>query len=63
MYESVPTIERAAAEILERHGPDAVPIIHGRADHAAALGDETAAEAWRVIADAAEHLVEHDASR
>jgi len=62
MYETVPTIERAAAEILERLGPDAVPIIRGRAENAAALGDEMAAEAWRAIADAAEHMVEHDAS-
>ena len=62
MYETVPTIERAAAEIIERHGPDALPIIRGRADNAAELGDEMAAEAWRAIADAAEHLVEHDAS-
>ena len=62
MYETVPTIERAAAEVLERHGPEAVPIIRGCAEKAAELGDEMAAEEWHAIADAAEYLVEHDAS-
>jgi len=54
MYETVPIIERAAAEILERHGPDAVPILRERAEKAGELGDEMAAEEWRAIADAAE---------
>ena len=62
MYETVSTIERAAVQILRRHGPDAVPIIRERAEKAAELEDEMAAEEWRAIADAAEHLVEHDAS-
>jgi hypothetical protein len=54
MYETAPTIERAAADILERHGPDAVPVLRELEKRAAVLGDEMAAEEWREIAEAAE---------
>jgi hypothetical protein len=59
MYDTVPTtIERAAAEIVDRYGPDAVPILRECAERAVELGDEMAAEEWRAIADAAEHQVQ-----
>ena len=61
MYGIVPTtLERAAAEILDRHGPDAVPILRECANRASELGDDMAAKAWRDIADAAERLVREE---
>jgi hypothetical protein len=48
MNANVPTIiERAAAEIVDRYGPDAVPILRECAERAVELGDEMAAEEWR----------------
>ena len=61
MYGTAPTIERAAAEILDRHGPEALPILRERAEKAAELGDGMAAEEWHAIADAAERLVQDHA--
>ncbi len=61
MYDSVPsTIERAATEIVDRYGSDAVPILRERAENAAALEDLMAAEEWRAIADMAEQLARED---
>ncbi len=61
MYDTAPTIDRAAAEVLERHGPHVVPVLRELAERAVGLGDEMAAEEWRGIAEAAEHLVKEDA--
>jgi hypothetical protein len=55
------TIDRAAAEVIEGHGPDAVPILRECAASAAELDDEMAATEWREIADAAERLVRQGA--
>ena len=64
MYDSVPTtIERAALDIVDRYGSDAVPILRERAENAAELGDQMAAEEWRAIADTAEHLTREDVGR
>ena len=62
MYDSVPTttIERAAADIVDRYGSEAVPILRERAENAAELGDQMAAEEWRAIADRVEHLAQKD---
>jgi hypothetical protein len=61
MYGNAPTtIERAAAEIVDRYGSDALPILRERAENAAELGDEMAAEEWRAIADTAERLARED---
>jgi hypothetical protein len=62
MYDNVPTtIECAAADIVDRYGSDAIPILRERADNAAELGDQMAAEEWRAIADTAENLTREDA--
>ena len=61
MYGTAPTIERAAAEIVDRYGPEALPILRQRAENAAELGDDMAAEEWHAIADAAERRVQDDA--
>jgi len=53
--------EQAAREIIERHGPDAVPIIRERAENATDLADEIAAKEWRDIADAAERILRETA--
>ena len=50
-------VERAAREIIDQHGPDAVPILRERAEVADGLGDPLAAETWRDIADAAERML------
>jgi hypothetical protein len=58
MYDSVPTtIERAAAEIVDRYGSDAVPILRECAESASELCDKMAADEWHQIADAAERQV------
>jgi hypothetical protein len=62
MYDSVPTtIERAAADIVDRYGSDAVPILRERAKNAAEPGDQMAADEWRAIANTAEHLAREGA--
>jgi hypothetical protein len=50
-------VDRVAGEIIERHGSDVVPILRERAEMAAEVGDELAAETWRVIVDATERRV------
>jgi len=62
MYDSVPsTIERAAADIVDRYGAEAVPILRQCAENAAELGDDMAAEEWRAIADTADYLTRDNA--
>lgn len=50
-------VEKVAREIVDRHGPDAIPIFHERAEVADMTGDQMAAETWREIADAAERIL------
>lgn len=50
-------VERAARDIVEQHGEDAVPILRERAEVADELRDPVAAKAWRDIADAAERIL------
>jgi hypothetical protein len=50
-------VEKAAREIVDRHGADALPILRERAELAEELQDELAAKAWRDIAKAAERML------
>jgi hypothetical protein len=49
----VPTIEEAADEFIEDFGEQAVEVLQSRAEAAAELHDDVAAETWRKSADAA----------
>ena len=49
-------VKKAAGEIVDQYGSDAVPILRERAEAAEALGDKLAAETWRNIADATERM-------
>jgi uncharacterized alpha-E superfamily protein len=50
-------VEKAAREIVDQHGPEAIPILRERAEAADMIGDELAAETWRDIAESAERLL------
>lgn len=50
-------VEKAAREIVDQHGPEAIPILRERAEAADMIGDELAAETWRDIAKSAERLL------
>ena len=52
--EDATTIEQAADEFVEQYGEEAVGVLRARADAAAEIDDEVAAETWRKAADAAE---------
>jgi hypothetical protein len=50
-------VEKVAREIVDQHGPEAIPILRERAEAADMIGDELAAETWRDIAKSAERLL------
>jgi len=50
-------VEKVAREIVDQHGPEAIPILRERAEAADMIGDELAAETWRDIAESTERLL------
>jgi transcription initiation factor IIE alpha subunit len=51
-------VEKVAREVVDQHGPDAIPILRERAKAADMSDDALAAETWRDIADAAERILQ-----
>jgi hypothetical protein len=47
------TIDQAAGEFVDEYGGEAIEVLKARAQAAADLGDELAAETWHKTADAA----------
>ena len=48
-------VEKVAREVMDQHGPDAIPILR---DRAKAADMSVAAETWRDIARAAERMLQ-----
>ena len=44
-------VEKVARELMDQHGPGAIPILRERAEAAELTGDKSATETWREIAD------------
>ena len=51
-------VEKVAREVVDQHGPDAIPILREHANAADISDDALAAETWRDIADAAERILQ-----
>ena len=51
-------VEKVAREVVDQHGPDAIPILRERAEAADMSNDALAAETWRDIAEAAERILQ-----
>jgi hypothetical protein len=49
---------KVAREVVDQHGPGAIPILQERAKGADMSDDELAAETWRDIANAAERILQ-----
>jgi transcription initiation factor IIE alpha subunit len=51
-------VEKVAREVVDQHGPDAIPILRERAKAADMSDDALAAETWRDVAHAAERILQ-----
>ena len=51
-------VEKVAREVVDQHGPDAIPILRERAKAADMSDDALAAETWRDITNAAERILQ-----
>ena len=51
-------VEKVAREVVDQHGPNAIPILRQRAKAADMSDDALAAETWRDIAEAAERILQ-----
>jgi len=51
-------VEKIAREVVDQHGPDALPMLRQRAKAADMSDDALAAETWRDVADAAERILQ-----